>query len=360
MAEGKLKTAVLGLDEQGKFLLGSAQRSGYFQIQAVADKNGEAANTAAREYGCTAYDDYRQLITQNQFDCLLVAAGIHSCDEYLRMAMKKKINVLKLIPAGRNFEEAAQFVRLAETENVKFAIGTTGRFAESFLTLQRFIKYQDLNKERKQAETEDNSMNAWEPYLVTAYCATTGENLDSWRMDPKLAGGGVLLYDCYEIIDQIVINFGLPQKVYALTGNTTGDKQQRLYLTENMAVLTMKFTDALFVNLLASNSFGPAKKELCFYSNENIAVATNNELLISGNCRQKDVKLNYNDDSEVRMKRLLENFALAIQSPGNTKLLTSGKENLKTMAVIEAAYLSAKTGFPEEPVRILEMQKLGL
>ena len=30
------------------------------------------------------------------------------------------------------------------------------------------------------------------------------------------------------------------------------------------------------------------------------------------------------------------------------------------MAVIEAAYLSIKTGFPEEPGRILEMQKLGL
>jgi len=358
MEEGKLKTAVLGLDERGKFLLGAAKRSGYFQIQAVADKNGEVANAVAREYGCAAYDDYRQLVTQNQFDCLLVAAGMHSCDEYLRMAMKKKFNVLKLAPAGRNFEEAVQFVRLAEAENVKFAIGTAERFAESFSALRRFIQYQDLNKE--QAEAEGDGKNTWEPYLVTACCATAGEKLEGWRTDPKLAGGGVLLYDCYGIIDQIVINFGIPQKVYSLSSNTAGDKQQRLYLTENTAIVTMKFSDTLFVNLLASNSFGPAKKEIRLYGKEHIVVVNDNELIIGGNCEQEGEKLEYDGDNSVRMGRLLENFALGILSPASTKLKISGKENLRTMAVIEAAYLSAKTGFPEEPSRILEMQKLGL
>ena len=111
MNEGKLKTAVLGLNEAGRFWLEAAQKSGYFQIQAVADKDPEVAQTVAREYGCAAYDDYRQLIIQNQFDCLLVAASTHSCDEYLRMAMKKKFHILKLTPPARNFEEAVQFVR---------------------------------------------------------------------------------------------------------------------------------------------------------------------------------------------------------------------------------------------------------
>ena len=358
MEEGKLKTAVLGLDARGKFLLGAAARSGYFQIQAAADKDGEAANAVAREYGCAAYDDYRQLITQNQFDCLLVAAGMHNCDEYLRMAMKKKFNVLKLAPAGRNFEEAAEFVRLAEAEDVKFAVGTTERFAESFSALRRFVQYQDLHKE--QAEGEEESKNAWEPYMVTGCCATAGEKLEGWRTDPKLAGGGVLLYDCYGIIDQVVINFGIPQKVYALSGNTAGDKQQRLYLTENTAAVTMKFSDTLFVSLLAGNSFGPARRELRLYGKEHIVVVNDGELVIGGNGGGEGEKFRYGDDEGARMGRLLENFAMGILSAASTKLRTSGRDNLKTMAVIEAAYLSAKTGFPEEPGRILEMQKLGL
>ncbi len=34
-----------------------------------------------------------------------------------------------------------------------------------------------------------------------------------------------------------------------------------------------------------------------------------------------------------------------------------GREHLETMAVIEAAYLSARTGEPEAPLRLLEMQE---
>jgi hypothetical protein len=48
-----------------------------------------------------------------------------------------------------------------------------------------------------------------------------------------------------------------------------------------------------------------------------------------------------------------------VLSPDKNKLASSGRENLKNMAVIESAYLSARTGFPEEPGRILQMASLG-
>ncbi|MHC4913573.1 MAG: Gfo/Idh/MocA family protein, partial [Planctomycetota bacterium] len=140
MSENKLKTAVLGLNDEGQLLLKAASKSNYFQIKAVADKDTKLAESMAEEYNCAAYDDYRQLIIQNQFDCLLVAAGMHSCDEYIRMAIKKKFNVLKLAPAARNFEEASQFVRLAEDENIKFAVANPSRFAQSFIALQEFLQ----------------------------------------------------------------------------------------------------------------------------------------------------------------------------------------------------------------------------
>lgn len=343
MDGAKLKTAVLGLNDSGRFLLDIAQKSGYFQIQAVADKNPEVVQAVAREYPCAAYDDYRQLITQNQFDCLLVAASAHSCDEYLRMAMKKKFNILKMTPPARNFEEAMQFVRLAEEENVKFAVATCWRFAESFLALQQFL-----------------NQKIFEPYLVTAACTTVREKTEPWQTDRQSAGGGVLLYDCYEIIDRIVINFGIPQKVYAIVSSTAADKQQRLYLTENTAAVTMKFSDTLFVTLLASNVFGPSVKELRLYGKDRLVTINDNELLISSPTGVKNETLKYKDNTRIRTGKLLENFALSVLSAENTKLKISGKENLRNMAVIEAAYLSTKTGFPEEPMRILEMQKFRL
>ena len=55
------------------------------------------------------------------------------------------------------------------------------------------------------------------------------------------------------------------------------------------------------------------------------------------------------------MTELLKNFAQSILLPDENKLCSGGRENLKDMAVIESAYLSARTGFPEEPDSILQM-----
>ncbi len=54
--------------------------------------------------------------------------------------MKKKFNILKLAPAARNFEEAVEFVRLAEDENVKFAVANPYRFAQSFRAFRQFLE----------------------------------------------------------------------------------------------------------------------------------------------------------------------------------------------------------------------------
>jgi predicted dehydrogenase len=348
-------------------LLEGANRSGYFKISAVADKDGNAANQAASEYKCTAYDDYRQLIIQNQFDCLLVAAGIHSCDEYIRTAMKKKFNVLKLAPPARNFEEAAEFVRTAEEEDIKFAIVKPGRFTQSFLALQKFLQEPDGGSDLTAPEAANEAnpaivnskKNRWEPFLVTAFCTKGSKPCSGWQSDPKLAGGGVLLYYCYEIIDQIVWNFGMPQQIYSLNSNTTGDRQQRLYLTENTVIATMKFSDTFFVNLLASSAFGPEEKTLKLYGRDKILTVSSNKFIISDILSQKSETLKYTDGDAGRLTKLLENFALSILSPGNNKLYSSGKEDLRNMAVIESAYLSARTGFPEEPGRILEIQRFG-
>jgi len=337
MSEGKLKTAVLGLNEAGQLLLEALSRVDYFEIQAVADRDTNLAEKIAGECKCAAFDDYRQLIIQNQLDCLLVAAGIHSCDEYVRTAMKKKFNILKLAPAARDFEEAAEFVRLSEEEGIRFAIANPRRFARSFLALREFLQQGRIEQ----------------IFLLTAFCSVGEQTYPGWQTDPKLAGGGVLLHNCYWMIDQVMLNFGIPRQVYSLTTNQAQDKQQRLYLTEDTAVVTMKFSDTLIGNLIASRR---AEEEfLKLYGKDKILTVNHRRLTVSDGLGQTSEELEYDDDAIFCMTEQLKNFALSILSPDKNKLCSSGRENLKDMAVIESAYLSARTGMPEEPGRILEM-----
>jgi len=342
MSNTKLKIAVLGLDDKGRDLLKTASQIDYFHIQAVADKDTKLAQTVAAEYDCIHYDDYRQLIIQNQLDCLLVAAGMHSCSEYIKMAMKKKFNVLKFAPPARNFDEAAEFVRLAENENVKFAVANPRRFAQSFLALRQFLQQGRIGQ----------------IVLITALCTASNRDTVGWQTDPKLAGGGVLLHDCYQIIDQIIWNFPIPQQVYSLNTNTAGDRQQRLYLTEDTAVLTMKFADTSFGNLIASKLVGTKQELLRLYSKDKILTVSDTQFTVSDGFGRISEQSQYDDNRQCWYTALLKNFALSILAPDENKLHSSGRENLKDMAVIESAYLSARTGMPEGPGTILRMGRI--
>lgn len=353
-----MRTAILGLNEGGRLLLEAAKRVDHFQIHAVADKDANLAERIAAECQCAAYDDYRQLIVQNQLDCLLVAAATHSCDEYIRTAMKKKFNILKLAPAARNFEEAAEFVRLSEDEDIKFAIANPSRFARSFVALHRFL--QDGRLERA-LEASNAPESVWEPFLMAAFCNVGDCPQPGWQTDPNLAGGGVLLHDCYRLIDQIAWNFDLPQQVYSLNTNQARDKQQRRYLTEDTAVVTVKFSDTFIGSFMASRraGIGPRQEFLRLYGKDRILTVDETQLTVCDGLGRICEELKYDDDRLACTTELLRNFALSILSPDNNKLCSSGRDNLKDMAVIESAYLSARTGFPEEPGRILQRASRG-
>jgi len=55
------------------------------------------------------------------------------------------------------------------------------------------------------------------------------------------------------------------------------------------------------------------------------------------------------------MTGVVKNFALGVLGAEESGPGSSGRENLKNMAVIESAYLSGRTGMPEEPGKILQM-----
>lgn len=337
----ELRTAIIGLNESGRHLLDAVAGVEYYHIEAVADKDTKLAEELAVEFNCLAFDDYRQLVIQNQLDCVLVAEGLHCCDEYVKAAMKKKFHILKLPPCGRDFEEALEFVRLAKEAEIQFAIANTYSFAQSFLELEDFLC---------QAES---------PSLLNGFCQVDKGSCSGWHSDKKLAGGGVLLHNSYQLLGCIINNFGLPQEVYSVTSSLAVDRKQRLYLTEDNAVVAMKFNDSLIGNINAVRHPGreDRKQILEVYTANSIITVTDTEFVVRDADGVIKHSKSYDDSETERMKKVLENFALSILSPEEHNLRSSGSDNLKNMAVIEAAYLSARTSMPEEPQRILQIEQ---
>jgi predicted dehydrogenase len=260
------------------------------------------------------------------------------------MAMKKKIHIFKPGPVARDFEEATELVRLAEEQDIKLAIGNTGRVTESFAALRDYVQEGKIEH----------------VFLITAFCNVGDRDHPAWQTDPKLAGGGVLLHNCYQIIDQIILNFGTPEQVYSLNTSAAADKQQRHYLTEDTSVVSLKFSDILSGNLIASRRTGSGKGEefVKIYGKDQILTVTNSQLTVTDGLKCRNQNSKYDDDEAAWYQAMMENFVLSILQPGENKLISTGKENLKNMAVIESAYLSARTAMPEETGKILQMAQI--
>lgn len=341
MASESVTTGILGLNDRGRHLLKAAVATGRFQICAVADQDQQKAEKTAAEYGCEAYGDYRQFIVQNQFDCLLVAADTHTCIDYLKAALRKKSHVLKLAPPARTFGEWLELVQIAQNENVRLAVANPARFQRAYSTAHDLMS---------RGVVEHVS-------LVTAFCRIGATDRPAWRGDPMLSGGGVLLHECYPVVDQILWNFPLPQQVYALLTNQAPDKQQRLYLTEDTVVVGMRSADDLIVNLVATRHEGAGHDAVCLeiHGKETRLTVTGGKVALERQEEHDRQTWPGEEDEQTVLEHLLASFARSLLAPDEHPLASSGAENLRVMAVLEAAYLSARTGFPEEPARILQL-----
>ena len=350
MAKRLLKLAVIGLTEQSLELMEVASESGLYEIAAVGDEHQDCVDRLARKYECPAFTDFRQLIIQTEADFLLFGSPVHQCAEFMRLGIQQKFHILKPCPPALNFSQLAELYRFAKKENVLFLTLQKGRFRLPFEHIRSYL-----------AKANPQDEQSW--HLVSAVCHVPMGELEPemrWLNDPNMAGGGVLLQDCYDLIDELLLCFGLPQKVYALAINQAPDRQQRMSLTEDTAVVTMQFTDALIAQICTSRTLGPARRHLRVHGKQQHLTATEEEVVLYDNEGNLLEQKSYESDDLPSQKRMLENLALSFQDPAKHPLYPYYGFDLNTFAVIEAAYLSTRTGMAEDPSRILQLAEIDV
>lgn len=336
-----IKTAVLGYSDKVCRLLGVLAEFGGFEIIACGASNLDIAGKYCEQYPqCKPYDDIRRMITQNDINLLIVSEPISGMIEYIRMAVKKKMNILKFSPPARDYSETHELNQLCKSEGVIFCLVDSWRYSSSFLALKDYLDAQKIEQ----------------PFLVEAVWTIPLqiEQEDVWKKDPQLAGGGVLLYDAYQAFDMIVSNFGIPEQVYTLTTGQAADKQQRSYMTEDTAVISMRFSDSLIANVVASRSFGPESKFLRVYGKDKNIQIKPNIFSIFDNQGKPLHQFEYCQEPTGLLKAAAGEFIKLMNNSPESRL-SYIEDNLKVMAVINAAYLSAKTAMPESPERIINL-----
>ena len=335
-----LKIAILGLTDQGQQLLAAACCLEYFKLVAVADKDARLAEKIGEKYNCKWYDDYRQLIMQNQLDCLIVAEALYACTECVNIAIKNKTHILKAAPAAPDFETAKRLALFAKQQQVKFAIANPARFETGFIKLRQMMEAGQIEQ----------------TCLISAFCSIGKDKCQTWEDDKKLAGGGVLLRNCYQIIDQIILNFDRPEQVYAFVTSQAQDRKQRLFKTEDTCVVTLKFSEKLCANIVATRAYGVDEQEFKVYAKQKSVTIKNGSFVLYDSAGKIIEEVDYTAEKDGAFLRLMEDFAMSLILP-DKPLCSDIEGNLANMAVIECAYLSSRTAMPEEPGRIFQFSQ---
>lgn len=343
MNERPLKIAAFGLTEDIAALLDCAfAMKDTFVVVGAADCEPERAAAAARRYECTAYDDVRQMLVQTAPHIFLAGGPTYQSADWISLAIEKRCSIFKEAPAALTFEQAAGWIRVCHRQDRHFLLVEPRRFhpiMESFGEI---------------ADREEVSY--W--HLISLVCRVPQplvEFEERWRFDPTLAGGGVLIQKAYWLLDQMLRFLGLPQQVYMQRANQAPDRQQRLSTTEDTAVAVMRFSDSLIAEISASRTLGPPAEFLRICGKERFVTLERDRLTICSHDGRLLEKREITSPPAAWAQHFLQMYIRHLDNPQQHPLSPPPETDLRTMAVLEAAYLSARTGMPESPSRILEL-----
>jgi predicted dehydrogenase len=184
------------------------------------------------------------------------------------------------------------------------------------------------------------------PFLVDAQIySRQGEDLD-WRGDKESAGGGVLLNEGYPLVDTVIHWLGPPAEVFAVTAQASLPRTRYTYDTEDTAVVVLKYAGGAIATFTCCWTSGPSWRELTLRTGEGTIRIDPARISIMDRdgkplCTPFDRAPNVYSQP---IRAFVDNLA----TPPN-RMKSRARDHLWTMAVLEAAYLSARTGEAESP-----------
>jgi UDP-N-acetyl-2-amino-2-deoxyglucuronate dehydrogenase len=325
-----LRVGIIGVGGYGALVLKALAANDLYKIQAIADKDRELAREYAQQYDAQPYDDYRSLIVQEKLDVLFLTIPTFLCGECIALAAKGGMHVFKEAPLARSLPEAMQWHDLMEKAGLRFHVSAPKRFAPGFLQGHHVLAGDPIGK----------------IYLLRAESFSHFQGDFKWRGDPVLAGGGVLLEMAYHMVDQIIWNLGVPERLYSLNTSFCSKRVLPPYRTEDTAILAMKFPDGAMGNLISSWMIGKEHELLSLHGTEGTIEVNQNFLRVhdvKGEIIKQD---DYQVDEAWMIAQQLRQLGDSLLDP-EVKPVSTAKEHLANVAIIESAYLSARTQLPE-------------
>lgn len=322
----------MGLKGAGEAYLAVLSEDDRFDLMAVADSDLDVLRRRTEGCRMRAYEDYRSLVVETGrlgVDLIFVALEPFQAIEFVRLAADRGIGIFHKAPFARNMVEARALIDRFAAASRPFVVSRPWQFDPAYGMLLGLAK----NRSRVHVASAE---------------VRVAQTAEGWRGDSRRAGGGVLLNGAYDAVDLITKLMGTPEAVYAQCSSVLPPGTARNYDTEDGAVLSMRFAGDRIGTLAAWRGATRPVWTVRLVGAEQVIEARHDGVTVTADQDEASPWLETPGGPAGAIRAL----ATAMLGP-TTQAPSLASDHLPTMAVIEAAYLSAKTGAPESPARFL-------
>jgi len=286
--------------------------------------------------GVEWYDDTRVMIAQSGVEAVLLSTSVRAGVQLGRTAVDHGVHVWRPPPLARSFAEAAEVVRLAQGSAPVYRVASWwDHIAE------------DVSWAVGRCE-------GYKPRFSEIHVSAPGPSMQSWRASAVDAGGGVLTADTYGLLEALIALRQLPESLSAAIGNyrhKTGEARRE---TEDVAAAILRYHDDGMAAIQASWDIPPFQQVGYHHGVE--ATVVLDECGVAVRSAEGETLHERRWSADIRVGEL-RGFVAAVQSANQRPEPDSTLDrHLAISALLEAIYLSARTGQPETPGKLYEVQ----
>ncbi|BAT59617.1 putative 4,5-dihydroxyphthalate dehydrogenase [Variibacter gotjawalensis] len=215
---------ILGAGFFGEFHARAVRAVDGVEVRAVCANPMAEAEVFAKQYGGTAYDDWRELIADSSVDAVVVATPHHLHAPMVIAALEAGKHVLVEKPMALSVAECDAVIAVSRKANTTLMVGHILHFAKPCLVAQDILARGELGRPLAASSS-----------LVKFWME---ENRRGWHLDPA-TGGGMLMTAGIHALDALLWFMGGEVKQISAAGGALFHEQK----ADDSLMLLVRFDD---------------------------------------------------------------------------------------------------------------------
>lgn len=281
------------------------------------------------------FDDPRLLLAQAGIEAIVLAASTRNAADLASMAADRGLHVWRLPPLARSFAEAAELAGRARQRPTIYRVASWWEYVTDHV-------WHEL---RWPGDVT--------PLFSELHISARGPASDAWQARQADAGGGVLALSAYAALEALVALRGLPETVAATIGRARRTHNSVTRETEELALAVLRYTGGGTAIVRATWDLPPFGWQVVHYGADTTITLTPDEVLLSD---AAGALLDRRPLPGEFLGSELPKFAELVRGRARDRAAAPLPRHLAVSALIDALYLSARTGQPESPGKVYSVQ----